>query len=63
MRIAIAAIVLGLLAPACAAPAVSLPPPSTESAQPPAPLARALWVPGHWRKIDRGFVWIEGHWA
>ena len=34
-------------------------------AAPPAPIAqtRALWVPGHWRKVPRGFVWIEGHWA
>ena len=25
--------------------------------------AHALWVPGHWRKVDRGYVWIEGHWT
>jgi hypothetical protein len=28
----------------------------------PAPAKGAVWVPGFWKKTDRGWVWHTGHW-
>jgi hypothetical protein len=55
--------VVGFVLPGCGAGARSDLP--VRAPAPPQPLAqaRATWVPGYWRKVDRGMVWIEGHWS
>jgi len=65
MRVVFLLIVLGFVLPACSpsprpdlAYVIRAPAPQAPLAQ-----ARATWVPGHWRKVDRGMVWIEGHWS
>jgi hypothetical protein len=64
MRFVFPAIAIGFVIAGCSpAPRPDLAYVLRAPAPAPVAQARATWVPGHWRKVDHGMVWIEGHWT
>ena len=64
LRIAAGTILAAMMLSVAGCAGRTPPPPLRVEVRPARPHARAVWVPGHWKWVNRkvGYRWVPGHW-
>lgn len=61
--LAVTTLALSLLDTSCATRVVAFgPPPNRVEVIGVAPYRGAVWIPGHWVRARRNWVWVRGYW-
>lgn len=60
--LAVTTLMFSLLGTACVASVGYGPPPRRVEVIGRAPYRGAVWIPGHWTRARRDWVWVRGYW-